>query len=44
MAQVELRNITKKFDDVMAVDNLNLKIADREFVVLVGPSGVLIEI
>ncbi len=39
MAKVELRNITKKFDDVVAVNNLNLAIADREFVVLVGPSG-----
>jgi multiple sugar transport system ATP-binding protein len=39
MASVILKNITKKFDDVVAVDNVNLEIADREFLVLVGPSG-----
>ncbi len=39
MARVLLRNITKRFDDVVAVDKINLEIADREFLVLVGPSG-----
>ena len=39
MANVLLRNLTKKFDEVVAVNNVNLEIADREFVVLVGPSG-----
>jgi multiple sugar transport system ATP-binding protein len=39
MANVWLRNLTKKFDKVVAVNNVNLEIADREFVVLVGPSG-----
>ena len=39
MAQVLLKNLTKKFDDVVAVNTVNLEIADREFVVLVGPSG-----
>ena len=39
MANVLLKNITKRFDDVVAVDNVNLEIADREFLVLVGPSG-----
>ncbi|UCH10164.1 MAG: sn-glycerol-3-phosphate ABC transporter ATP-binding protein UgpC [Fidelibacterota bacterium] len=40
MASVELRNVTKVFDNkVTAVDQANLKIDDREFVVLVGPSG-----
>lgn len=39
MAKVLLKNITKKFDEVVAVNNVNLEIADREFVVLVGPSG-----
>ena len=39
MANVFLNNITKKFGEVIAVNNVNLKIADREFVVLVGPSG-----
>ena len=39
MARVSLQNLTKKFDKVMAVNNVNLEIEDREFVVLVGPSG-----
>ncbi len=39
MANVLLKNLTKKFDEVVAVYNVNLEIADREFVVLVGPSG-----
>ena len=39
MAQVLLKNITKKFDEVVAVNTVDLEIADREFAVLVGPSG-----
>ncbi|MGD2127398.1 MAG: sn-glycerol-3-phosphate ABC transporter ATP-binding protein UgpC [Desulfobacteraceae bacterium] len=39
MANVLLKNITKRFDEVVAVDDVNLEIADREFLVLVGPSG-----
>jgi multiple sugar transport system ATP-binding protein len=39
MAKVLLKDLTKKFDDVVAVDNMNTTIEDREFVVLVGPSG-----
>ena len=39
MAKVLLKNITKKFNDVVAVNNVNLEIVDREFLVLVGPSG-----
>jgi len=39
MAQVILKNLTKKFDEVVAVDNINTIIEDRQFVVLVGPSG-----
>ncbi len=39
MARVVLKNLTKKFDDVVAVNNMNTIIEDREFVVLVGPSG-----
>ena len=40
MAGVTLKNITKVFGkDVVAVDNLNLEIRDKEFMVLVGPSG-----
>ena len=39
MANVLLKNLTKRFDEVIAVNHVNLEIADREFVVLVGPSG-----
>jgi multiple sugar transport system ATP-binding protein len=39
MAKVELKNLTKKFDEVVAVNNMDTTIEDREFVVLVGPSG-----
>lgn len=39
MAQVVLKDLTKKFDEVVAVDNMNTTIEDRQFVVLVGPSG-----
>ena len=39
MAQVILRNLSKKYDEVQAVRDVNLTIRDKEFVVLVGPSG-----
>ncbi|HUC10727.1 MAG TPA: hypothetical protein VL985_09925, partial [Stellaceae bacterium] len=39
MAQVALRNIIKMFDKTPAVQGIDLDIADREFIVLVGPSG-----
>ena len=40
MANVTFKNITKAYDkSVIAVDNFNLEINDREFVVFVGPSG-----
>ena len=39
MAEVKLKNITKKYGDVTAVQNMNLTISDNEFLVLVGPSG-----
>jgi sn-glycerol 3-phosphate transport system ATP-binding protein len=39
MATVEFRGVTKRFDEVVAVDDLSLAIADGEFMVLVGPSG-----
>lgn len=39
MADVVLRGITKTFGDKVAVDNLNLSIANGEFVVLLGPTG-----
>jgi multiple sugar transport system ATP-binding protein len=39
MATVEARNLTKLFDDVRAVDGINLVAREGEFVVLLGPSG-----
>jgi multiple sugar transport system ATP-binding protein len=40
MAQVELRNISKVYEgSVRAMDNANITINDKEFVVFVGPSG-----
>ena len=39
MAEVRLKDVTKRFDEVVAVNTMNLDIADKEFVVLVGPSG-----
>jgi ABC-type sugar transport system ATPase subunit len=40
MAEVRLRNVVKRFDNnVLAVDDLSLDIADGEFLVLLGPSG-----
>ena len=39
MANVELKNITKKYGDVIAVQNMDLSIPHNEFLVLVGPSG-----
>ncbi len=39
MAEVELRNISKKWGDFVGVADFNLIIADREFLVLLGPSG-----
>ena len=43
MAEVLLKNICKIYDGgVKAVDNVNIDIKDQEFVVLVGPSWLLV--
>jgi multiple sugar transport system ATP-binding protein len=39
MAEVALRSVVKRFDDVEAVRSIDLDIPNNEFVVLVGPSG-----
>ncbi len=39
MADVTLRKVVKRYDDVEAVRGIDLDIPDHEFVVLVGPSG-----
>ena len=36
---INLENITKIFDGVTVLDNLNLYIRENEFLTLLGPSG-----
>ncbi len=39
MATVTFDHVTKRFGDVVAVNDLSLQVRDGEFLVLVGPSG-----
>ena len=39
MPRIELINVTKRWGNFVAVDNLNMVIEDREFITLLGPSG-----
>ena len=39
MASVTFEHVTKRYGNVVAVNDLNLHIADQEFLVFVGPSG-----
>lgn len=39
MPKIELRNVSKRFGDFVAVNQLNLVIENRDFVSLLGPSG-----
>ncbi len=39
MAEIQLRNVSKRWGSFVGVDNFDLTIADREFLVLLGPSG-----
>lgn len=36
---IELINVSKRFDDLLIVNNLSMSIADGEFVAFMGPSG-----
>jgi len=39
MAEISFEHVSKRFDDTLAVDDFDLRIEDREFMVFVGPSG-----
>jgi multiple sugar transport system ATP-binding protein len=39
VASVTFQNVTKRFGNVIAVNDANLEVRDKEFLVLVGPSG-----
>ena len=39
MSKIELKNVTKNFGDVIAVNDVSIEIYDREFLVMLGPSG-----
>ncbi|SEW31640.1 ABC transporter ATP-binding protein [Natrinema salifodinae] len=39
MGRVRLTDTTKRYEDVVAVDDMNIEIEDGEFLTLVGPSG-----
>ena len=39
MAEIELKNISKRWKDFYGAKNINLSVKDREFIVFLGPSG-----
>ena len=39
MARIQLKNVSRRWGKFVAVDKINLDIADQEFLVLLGPSG-----
>ena len=39
MASIEVRNLTKRFGGIMALDDIELRVPDGSFVVLLGPTG-----
>ncbi len=39
MAQIQIDHLDKRFGSVQALNQLSLEVADREFLVLLGPSG-----
>ncbi|STY42974.1 Probable amino-acid import ATP-binding protein YxeO [Listeria grayi] len=36
---LKIKNVTKKFDDRLILDNVSLTLADNEILSIVGPSG-----
>ena len=39
MSTIELQHLTKAFGDLIAVDNVSLKVEENEVLCLLGPSG-----
>ncbi len=39
MATIQLTDVVKRFDDIVAVNGIDLTVRDGEFIVIVGPSG-----
>ncbi len=39
MAEIQLKNLSKRWGSFVGVENFDLTIADKEFLVLLGPSG-----
>ena len=39
MSEIKIENVTKRFGNFVAVNDVSLTIADHEFMVLLGPSG-----
>lgn len=39
MSEIKIENVTKRFGNFLAVNNVSLTVADHEFMVLLGPSG-----
>ena len=39
MAEIKIKNVAKRFGDYQALQDINLTIADQEFMVLLGASG-----
>ena len=39
MAEIKVENVTKRFGNFVAVNDVSLTVEDQEFVVLLGPSG-----
>jgi len=39
MIELELRNVTKRFGDLLALNNLTFKIATRKIIGVIGPNG-----
>src|SRR5688572_9454656 len=37
--RIEVKNLTKRFEDTLVLDRINLEIREKEFLGLLGPSG-----